>query len=165
MVGTVCSTYASMASQPGDFSIETHCAMSRRSEDQPADVPAIVSRAADSAPPIRAETLFLLSYFALYLVYLFVRPEGELLHWITLVILPLLAVAKLRRARSLPIVLRSIGLDRQNLGGGMGWALLFGAAFQALQLLNRRQLAALVELVRHPAGWLVPVGALGLLLV
>ena len=111
------------------------------------------------------ELAFVLTYFAVYLGYLFARPEGELLHWLTLVLLPLAGLAVCRRDRSVIELIRSIGLDTRYLTHGMGWGLLFGAAFQVLQLLNRRQRSELLALLQHPIGPLLPLGAFGLLLV
>lgn len=43
----------------------------------------------DSRRRARIQACFASGYFALYVSYLFVRPEGELLRWVSLVLLPL----------------------------------------------------------------------------
>ncbi len=102
-------------------------------------------------------------YFALYLGYLFVHAEGELLHWLTLVLFPLAGLALIDGDRSPRAVLRSIGLDPARVGRGMGWVIGFGTAFQLLQLVNGPQRAELVTVLREPLGPLLPLGALVLL--
>jgi len=103
-------------------------------------------------------------YFALYLGYLFVHAEGELLHWLSLVLLPLAGLALIDGDRSLRSVLRSIGLDPARVGRGMGWVIGFGIAFQLLQLVNGPQRAELVTVLREPLGPLMPLVAFVLLL-
>jgi membrane protease YdiL (CAAX protease family) len=85
------------------------------------------------------EGLFFLAYFAVYLGYLFVYQEGELLHWLTLVGLPLALILLYRRSSqpgpSLRASLASVGLAKGNLRSGILWGLLVGLAISALQVL------------------------------
>ena len=88
-------------------------------------------------------------YFCMYLAYLFVSYESELLHWLTLVALPLALVFLLRRgeARRLSKVLASFGLRKGRLMRGMGWALLLGGALGLFQLGLSRYGDAIRELI------------------
>ncbi|MCK5650709.1 MAG: CPBP family intramembrane metalloprotease [Gemmatimonadetes bacterium] len=88
-------------------------------------------------------------YFCVYLAYLFVSYESELLHWLTLVALPLALVFLLRRgeARRRSEVLASFGLRKGRLLRGMGWALLMGGALGLFQLGFSRYGDAIRELV------------------
>jgi len=74
----------------------------------------------------RREASIALVYVGLYLVYLTVTLESELLHWVTLVVLPLVLVLTLRPSGSRDVVqtLSSFGLRRGHLRRGIGWALL-----------------------------------------
>lgn len=95
-----------------------------------------------------------LGYFALYMAYLFRRPENEAMHWVTLVAVPLaIAWVSLRRG-----VFASLGLRRRSLATGLGWALLAGAAitvFQAFGSANAAEIQALFRSGR--ALWLLPL--------
>lgn len=74
----------------------------------------------------RREAWAALVYFVLYLAYLTVTLESELLHWVTLVALPV-AIVTLLRPRSMRAarsVLDSFGLRRDTLRRGLGVALL-----------------------------------------
>jgi membrane protease YdiL (CAAX protease family) len=112
----------------------------------------------------RRQAAFVAGYFALYLAYLFVNPEGEFLHWLTLVLLPLIALATIGPDRHPRSLLRSIGLDSSRTTQGLGLTLLLGAAFQVLQFLNVRQRDEFLTLLDQPLGFLLPVGGLLLLL-
>jgi membrane protease YdiL (CAAX protease family) len=83
----------------------------------------------------RRDALTATTYFALYLAYLTVNPESELLHWVTLVALPLFLTWMVRapEGRGIAPVLGSFGLRRSNLTRGVGWALLLGLAFAVMQ--------------------------------
>src|SRR5512134_3489192 len=111
----------------------------------------------------RRQIAFVACYHAAYVAYLFVHPEGELLHWVTLVLLPLAALAWIGPDRSPRALLRSIGLDPARATRGLGWMLALGAAFQVLQLLNVRQRTELLTLLQRPLGFLLPIGGLVLL--
>lgn len=108
--------------------------------------------------------VFVTGYFALYLGWLFWHPEGELLHWLTLVALPLLGLYVIGRYASVAELLESIGLSNARATQGLWLAVMLGAGFQVLQLLNRQQRAEFVALLREPYGFLMPIGAFVLLL-
>ena len=85
----------------------------------------------------KIETVFAVSYFVVYLGYLFVNPENELLHWITLVVLPLVLLALYYKKTgnfSLRAVLESCGLSRSNWKNGIVWSIILGLALSVLQL-------------------------------
>jgi membrane protease YdiL (CAAX protease family) len=83
----------------------------------------------------RREALTAPTYVALYLAYLTINPESELLHWVTLVALPLFLtwIVRAPDRRGIAPVLGSFGLRRGNLLRGVGWALLLGLVFAVMQ--------------------------------
>jgi protein-S-isoprenylcysteine O-methyltransferase Ste14/membrane protease YdiL (CAAX protease family) len=117
-----------------------------------------------STNPIDREAAFVSIYFVVYLVYLFIYQEGELLHWVSLVLLPLGMLPLLGFYRSLASVLDSIGLSGARARRGLPVVLLLGVAVQGVQLLNTRQRDELLQILREPYGFLMPVAAFALLL-
>lgn len=109
-------------------------------------------------------SMALLVYFFAYLALLFRHPEREGMHWLTLVIIPLLGLRLLEKDSSIPQVLASIGLNTEAARRGWAWALPFMVVFQGLQFLNRGNRAALLLLLERPAGWLLLPAAVILLL-
>jgi membrane protease YdiL (CAAX protease family) len=102
----------------------------------------------------------LVLYTLAYVAYLAWRPEGELLHWLTLVALPLGLLRRIRRARdpesSWRDLLRSVGLGARPSPAGLAAALVAGGALCAVQLLGRNG-PAILELFRSGrALWLWP---------
>ncbi len=95
-----------------------------------------------------AEALLACSYFAIYFGYLFFRLEGELLHWVSLVLLPALLI-QLRRGHgnSLQSLLASFGLARGKFRKGIFWAVGIGFALSAAQLVLSRNRGAIAELL------------------
>jgi membrane protease YdiL (CAAX protease family) len=85
------------------------------------------------------ESVAVLLYFALYLGYLFIRLEGEILHWFSLVVLPLALIGLMRQQASLRELLASVGLARAYWKTGLLWAVLLGLLLSALQLVISRQ--------------------------
>lgn len=81
----------------------------------------------------------MLLYFALYLAYLFAYREGELLHWVSLVVLPLGVIGLVRQETSLPELSASAGLTHGNWKTGLVWAVLIGLLLSALQMVVSRQ--------------------------
>ncbi len=114
--------------------------------------------------PSGRELAFVAGYFPLYFTYLFLYQEGELVHWLSLVLLPLTAVALMGRYDSLRSLLRSIGLDPQHATRGLVVTLLLGAGFQGIQLLNARQRTDLFAGLAEPWGFLAPAAAFVILL-
>lgn len=101
-----------------------------------------------------------LGYFALYLAYLFWRPEGEALHWVTLVAVPF-GIAFLSLPgdrRGVREAAASLGARRGNLTTGLQWALGVGALITMFQVFGGSYAAEIQELVRSGrALWLFPL--------
>ncbi len=99
--------------------------------------------------PSRRESWIAPVYFAFYLSYLFVVQESELLHWISLVTIPLLVVVAFKDpgTRALSTILASLGLRRGNLSRGLGWAILLGLAFSIFQAFFTSRATEIRELV------------------
>lgn len=103
------------------------------------------------------------AYFALYLTVLFARPEGEVLHWVTMVAAPfLIALLSLpRERRGLSAAAASLGLQRGNLTAGLGWAVAVGALITAFQAFGGGHAEEIQSLVRSGrALWLFPLAFL-----
>jgi membrane protease YdiL (CAAX protease family) len=117
---------------------------------------------------LRLEALLALAYFALYLGYMFIRPENEWLHWLSLVLIPF-ALLSLWHGRVLRVPFRdnlaTFGLRRGNLTSGLLWAVVLGLAISALQLFMSRQADAFLELIRSGRALLLFPLALLLLLL
>lgn len=97
----------------------------------------------------KLEAVGALVYLVLYLVYLFFNPESDLLHWVSLVVLPLLLLFVLRRGedRRPVALLGSVGLSRDNLRRRLGLAALLGIGLGLLQLLISRHADELVSVI------------------
>ena len=110
------------------------------------------------APSVR-ESRVATAYAALYLAYLFATLESELVHWLTLVILPfVIALVFGDRPRKTSEVFATFGLRREGWMRGMGWALLLGAIITVLQVMlfgHRSEILAVIESGR--ALWLYPL--------
>jgi membrane protease YdiL (CAAX protease family) len=115
-----------------------------------------------TARSIRLQARFAGAYFVVLLGYLFLHQEGEWLHWVSLVAVPLVGLAIVARQRSIRALTRSIGLTGST--RGIGWVAVLGGAFQVLQLLNDRQRAELSDALGSPLGFLLPVAAFLLLI-
>ena len=106
------------------------------------------------------ECAVLLAYAATYVAYLFVHPESEFAHWVTLVILPACLVVVTGRYRSLSELARTAGLVGTWRNGWL-LAVPLALAFQVLQLMNRVQRATIVSAFSRPNGWtLIPLAFL-----
>lgn len=116
----------------------------------------------------RREAWWALGYVAVYLAYLTVALESELLHWVTLVVLPVMLVRSLRspELRRLPAVLGSFGLRRGNLWRGVGWAALAALAIGVFQGMGGSSHAQEIrEVIRSGRVlWALPVAFLAMLL-
>jgi membrane protease YdiL (CAAX protease family) len=111
----------------------------------------LVASAVSGQIDLRKEALFALAYFALYLGYMFVNPENEWMHWLTLVAIPFFSLAfwhKRTLRLALSATLASFGLRKRNFKTGLGWAILLGLALSLLQLFISRQSEAFWELFR-----------------
>jgi len=107
-------------------------------------------------------------YFALYMVYLTFTLESELLHWVTLVALPLIVVWTVRTStdRSVTAILGSFGLRRGNLTRGIGWAVLLAVGFGVMQAMGGSEHAQEIrELLRSKRVFVaLPVALLAMML-
>lgn len=100
------------------------------------------------------------AYFGLYLSYLFWHRESEILHWVTLVLLPLGLVLLLNRGERnlLSSALASFGLRRENLRSGLGLTLLLGAMVGVVQVFLSRNGPAFLEAIADgTAFWRLPL--------
>ncbi len=101
---------------------------------------------------MKSEAGLALVYFLLYMGYLFLNPESELGHWLTLVALPLaLLILYQRRVWdnwSLEKTLTTVGLEKASLTRGLVWAIPLGLGVSlVLQLLLSRNVDAFRELI------------------
>jgi len=100
---------------------------------------------------LRREVIFWIAYYVLYLDYLLVNPENELMHWVTLVGLPLLLLSSYYTrvgGLSFKSTLRTCGLRKGNLKGGLLWSTALGLVLSVLQLFVSRQSDELWKLIR-----------------
>ncbi len=86
------------------------------------------------------------------MTYMFLHPEGELMHWVTLVIVPFVAISAYQwlvsGAWSPRSSLGTVGLRRGNLKRGLAWAIPFGLALSlVIQLLLSSNQEAFRDLV------------------
>jgi membrane protease YdiL (CAAX protease family) len=108
------------------------------------------------------------SYFALYLASLFVTLESEIVHWATLVGVPLAIAFALapRERRGFRPVLATFGLRRAEMSRGVWLALALGAAITAVQMTVGGQRDAIWELIRDGSAlWRFPLTLLLMLLL
>jgi membrane protease YdiL (CAAX protease family) len=99
-------------------------------------------------------------YFGLYLGSLFVTLESERMHWLTLVLFPLILVVTFqpRGDRSVSAVMATLGFRRGNLGRGLWWAMGLGLVISVLQVWGSERAAAVQELVLSgKALWMFPL--------
>jgi len=85
----------------------------------------------------RKEVVWAMSYYAVYLAYLFFSLENEFLHWLTMVIIPLgffyMYRWKVSGSWDIKSTLSSFGLDKTTLWNGLHWAILIGLILSFLQ--------------------------------
>jgi membrane protease YdiL (CAAX protease family) len=109
----------------------------------------------------RTEQWLAPSYFLLYLAYLFWRQESELLHWVSLVAIPVFLVMALARERPRPSwvsILVGFGLRRGNLARGFVLTLVLGVALGLVQVfMSRSGPAALEAFETGRAFYLLPL--------
>ena len=118
-------------------------------------------------PGVRRELVVFLAYFTAYLGYLFLHQENELLHWLSLVLVPLFLVYALRRRQGGTIrdSLASVGLSSDSWKRGLWWAALLGIGLSAAQLVVSNRSAEFLPLIRSgQALYLFPI-VLGFLLM
>ncbi len=99
----------------------------------------------------RCESYVVVGYFAVYMVYLFVHPESEFEHWLTLVAVPFALLFAFQRRKmpgwSLGRTLASVGFRRGNLTSGVAWAIPLGLVLSGLQLAVSRNRVEFLEIV------------------
>lgn len=90
----------------------------------------------DNGATLKKEALFFIAYSFLYIGSLTVTKEGEIAHWLSLVIVPFLIIAIWRRRRGdrLQQALASVGLRKGNLCSGLKMAFLVGIALAIFQI-------------------------------
>jgi membrane protease YdiL (CAAX protease family) len=112
------------------------------------------------------EALIALGYFTVYVSYLFLRLEGERLHWLSLVLLPLGLVWITRRIWPQPDegTLASFGLARRRLHVGLSWSAVLGVGLTALQFVLSRNARAMADALLEPGTWLLLPVAMALIL-
>lgn len=119
------------------------------------------SRGADAAVRAPGAPWLAPAYFAVYLAYLFLRPESEALHWISMVLIPVtlsVAMALPGAGGRLGRGLHALGLRWGNLRRGLGWAIPLGLLLGALQLiLSRRGDEIRQYLADGSIVWLLPL--------
>jgi membrane protease YdiL (CAAX protease family) len=93
-------------------------------------------------PDLKREAPWVLMYFTLYLVYLSFTLENEILHWFTLVFIPVTGLYLFQKRRTalstLKSTLTTVGLERGRSKNGILWAILIGLALSCLQLVLSR---------------------------
>lgn len=98
------------------------------------------------------ETLLAVIYYVLYVSYLFFYQESEIVHWLTLVLLPATLLSFYQRhvwnQWSLRATLGTVGLKRGQLSRGLAWAIPLGLAVSLIvQLLLSRNAETFRELI------------------
>lgn len=88
------------------------------------------------------------AYFVVYMGYLFLAPESEPMHWVTMVVLPLaIAFVALSGRRTVGRALASVGLRSDNVFRGVGWAVLLGLVVGLVQTFWSASADAIQQLV------------------
>ena len=108
-------------------------------------------------------------YFFLYMSSLWFTTEGELAHWLSLVLIPVFALWAWERRRapalSLLEVGRRLGLRRPERNRGIVLALVLAILLQGLQLMNRSQRGEVIAVLSSAAAlWIVPMALVLVLL-
>ena len=108
-------------------------------------------------------------YLAVYLTYLWCSLEGELGHWVSLVLVPLLALWALGRAAEPELrvrdVARRLGLAWPAAGRGMRGAVMAALVIQLVQLLNRTQRVEVASVLSSSSAlWIIPAALIFMLL-
>jgi membrane protease YdiL (CAAX protease family) len=100
-------------------------------------------------PGARLEAIVFGGYFAAYVGYLFLVLENELLHWVSLVGIPLMLAHALRKrlGGSFRDTMGSVGLRADNWRQGLWWAGLLGIGLSVLQLLVSNKRDAFLPLI------------------
>lgn len=102
-------------------------------------------------------------YAVAYLGYLWIYPESEAWHWLTLIILPAgIVIAMRKRLRG---VFASFGMKRSNWKNHLGIAITVGLVLSGMNLFMGGRGQAALEVLSTPQGWLLlPIALVFLLL-
>ena len=117
---------------------------------------------------LRREAPFALLYFALYMGYMFWRPESDVLHWLTLVAIPLTLLWLLRRGsggRPFRETLGSVGLRKTTISQGFVWVAGAAVLIAGIQLLTPQGEAIIAAVRSGEALYLLPLAMLLMLLL
>lgn len=119
----------------------------------------------NTKPAAGFELSCIISYFTIYVLWLFIYPESEFFHWATLVLIPFLFIMAVRRFacidQSFGSIISSIGIERGNLVKGIPMALTLGFAFCVLQFFLSQKSSEIVGLIRSgEALYLFPLAIL-----
>jgi membrane protease YdiL (CAAX protease family) len=113
---------------------------------------------------LRREAAAMAGYFWVYLAYLFIHPENELWHWVSLVLLPVLVLLGLRKARRHPAalvaILRDVGLFNRPRWTTSVVALVIAGLSVWLQLHGRRSADIRQTFMSGEAVYLLPLSFL-----
>jgi membrane protease YdiL (CAAX protease family) len=109
----------------------------------------------------RHEALIFILYSIAYVAYLAWRPEGELLHWVTLVAVPIVLLRLVRTAHGRSTtwrdVMGAVGLAQPPSALGIASALIVGGVLSCLQLAGRNGEAIQASIRSGRALWLWPL--------
>jgi len=98
-----------------------------------------------------AVNVFPLVYFVIYLGTLFVTQENEFMHWITLVLLPLMILMIFNRIQTGHLDLRTAlamaGITRSGLKRGLGLAVVLGLVLSALQVVISESADEIIQVI------------------
>jgi membrane protease YdiL (CAAX protease family) len=115
---------------------------------------------------VRNESIGVVIYFTLYFTYLFFHLESEIGHWLSLVLIPFLALTVYHRQVNTPFqnTLASFGIRKDNWTTGLGWALMLGLFVSVMQLFISGNATSFWEVVESgKAFYLFPIAFLFLL--
>ncbi|MFC2134940.1 type II CAAX prenyl endopeptidase Rce1 family protein [Bacteroidota bacterium] len=97
------------------------------------------------------EAVIVLSYFSIYILYSFLIPEADYLHWFTLVLLPFGMLYLIQRKNlispSFRLSLAFFGLRKNNLSKGILTAAIVGLLISIIQLITAGDLGIFWQLI------------------
>ncbi len=84
------------------------------------------------------------------MAYLFIIPENEILHWVSLVIMPFILIFAYRKMNTgdstITSILDSIGISKLRMRNGIGLAIIVGLAISILQLMLSESAAEIIKI-------------------
>jgi membrane protease YdiL (CAAX protease family) len=117
---------------------------------------------------LKKEAIFGIVYFSFYLGYLFINPESDWLHWVSLVGLPLVLLSIYHvevKKVSIQATIKSVGLQIEKFKTGLLWSIGLGLGISVLQLFLSQRSDDFLALVHSGRIWIVLPMAFFLLLV